>query len=70
MLTSKVFRNVRARWNGWTAAKMTAMEPLDHPSLQGMDWRELADLPLERAGLGGNATKAKACPGAPNQAVS
>jgi hypothetical protein len=70
MLTTKVFRNFRERWDGWTTAKVTTMEPLDHPSLKDMDWRELADLPLDRAGFGGNAAKAKACPDAPRQAVS
>ncbi len=44
----KILQIVRHRRTGWFAAGIRVTEPLDHPSLRGMSWRELADLPLER----------------------
>lgn len=67
MSTPKILRAFRDRWDGWLAARMVVMEPLDHPSLKGMSWRELADLPLERARCGESSTGIAACPAACGQ---
>ena len=48
MSLSRFFNTFRNRWtSGVDALPVTAIEPMDHPSLRSMSLRELADLPLE-----------------------
>lgn len=69
MLTARILKTLKERWTGLRLVPGRGPEPLDHPSLQAMSLRELADLPLEpppRPGpdagaLAPNPGKAAAC---------
>ncbi|WP_448954343.1 hypothetical protein [Labrys neptuniae] len=47
MLASTTLKTLWQRWLDRRLAALSMPEPLDHPCLQAMSLRELADLPLE-----------------------
>lgn len=56
MLTVRILKTLKEHWTRLQLAPIRSREPLDHPSLQTMSLRELADLPLEPPpGLGHDA---------------
>ena len=47
MLTARILKTLKQHWTHKPLTPARSLEPLDHPSLQAMSLRELADLPLE-----------------------
>ncbi|MBP0581616.1 hypothetical protein J8I29_19975 [Labrys sp. LIt4] len=47
MLTARILKTLKERWTSLQLTPPRGVEPLDHPSLQAMSLRALADLPLE-----------------------
>ncbi|MGO4334858.1 hypothetical protein AB4037_08080 [Labrys sp. KB_33_2] len=47
MLTVRILKTLKECWTKLWLVSGRSLEPLDHPSLQAMSLRELADLPLE-----------------------
>ncbi|MDZ5450808.1 hypothetical protein [Labrys sp. ZIDIC5] len=47
MLTVRILKTLKERWTNLRLVSGRSLEPLDHPSLQAMSLRDLADLPLE-----------------------
>ncbi|OCC02243.1 hypothetical protein BA190_24640 [Labrys sp. WJW] len=61
MLTIRILKTLKQRWTGLRLMPAGGLEPLDHPSLQAMSLRELADLPLEPPPAPGHDAGVLAC---------
>ncbi|PRH86096.1 hypothetical protein C5L14_17745 [Labrys okinawensis] len=61
MLIVRILKTLQECWTRLSAVPARGLEPLDHPSLQAMSLRELADLPLEPPPPPGHNTGVLAC---------
>ena len=61
MLTVRILKTLKEHWTSLRLTPPRGLEPLDHPSLQAMSLRELADLPLEPPPPPGHDTGVLAC---------